>query len=79
MSESLHKQTIAAKSKYKNAPSMTAFFKLKNHANWSELNNPAFSNDSTEYFVCHESNKEACLHWLNGGDVTGDVMIGPQT
>lgn len=37
-----------------------------------------FSSDY-EYFLCLSKHKEACLHWLNGGDVEfkrGDVWFG---
>jgi len=26
-------------------------------------------NDTSEYYLCHPKHAEACLHWLNGGEV----------
>ena len=40
-----------------------------------------FENDSTEYFLCLPQHKEACLHWLNGGEIEclegGDLVTIP--
>ncbi len=43
------------------------------HTEWSETGErgdqmPCFHSD-LDYFLCLPQHKEACLHWLNGGDV----------
>ncbi len=38
---------------------------------WFEINFIAFD-ERIDYFLCLPQHKEACLHWLNGGDVLAD-------
>lgn len=46
----------------------------KSNPNWlvtndkNSINFPIWDKDS-DYFLCHEEHTEACLHWLNGGEV----------
>lgn len=71
----LSNQTLKAKALYESDENMVAFFKVKGSSNWLQSADPTFTKSMTEYFVCHESNKEACLHWLNGGAVLKCTII----
>ena len=46
---------------------------IKTCGKWKVNNNshfpPFFCEDEYEYFLCLPQHKEACLHWLNGGEV----------
>jgi len=50
---------------------LVVFFKASFSSEWGEVSNsllPAF-HPETEYFLCIPKHKDACLHWLNGGEV----------
>ena len=44
---------------------------------WHILDRFPMWGDSTNYFLCLPQHKEACLHWLNGGDVQLDHFDQP--
>lgn len=62
-----HKHAEMIKAKADNME-LVVFIQVNNK--WQEYEGfgfPAFSRDN--YFACLPQHKEACLHWLNGGDV----------
>ena len=50
---------------------LVRFAKEKGTGEWYELSEDFMCsfNEECEYFLCLPQHKEACLHWLNGGDV----------
>lgn len=64
-----HKHAAMIKAKADNV-GLVQFIKLVN--DWEVVNSHGeevvIFNDHFQYFLCLPQNKEACLHWLNGGD-----------
>lgn len=49
---------------------LVVFSKTKNSEKWEESSLVAFIvNENFDFFLCLPQHKEACLHWLNGGEV----------
>ena len=42
---------------------------VRDGSHWNELDFQAAFYEVNNYFLCLPQHKEACLHWLNGGDV----------
>ena len=60
-----HYDMIVAK-----AANMDLVVFYKDSGKWIELNSDEMPDIvTTEYFLCLPQHKEACLHWLNGGEV----------
>ena len=56
---------------------LVMFVKLDNHGGeWVESTvNPSIPwCEGSEYFLCLPQHKEACLHWLNGGEVEFEFL-----
>ena len=58
---------------------LVIFFKETDDARWFKTNINSLVNacSTTDYFLCLPQRKEACLHWLNGGDVQLDHFDQP--
>lgn len=53
-------------------PELVTFYK-SNHDNiWVKISGNDISWIGDNYLLCLPQHKEACLHWLNGGDVEGE-------
>lgn len=64
-----HKNADMIKAKVDNVD-LIVFSKAKNLGDWREVSLIALIvNDNFDFFLCLPQHKEACLHWLNGGDV----------
>lgn len=53
---------------YADDTSLCAFVKFKNQNKWHDTSRPFFD-DKSCYFLCLQKHKEACFHWMNGGEV----------
>lgn len=67
-----HVEMITAKA---NNMDLAVFF--RNDENWFILTGNALpSFEAEEYFLCLPQHKEACLHWLNGGEIQTTSLDG---
>lgn len=74
-----HKHADIAKAKLDNV-NLVLFAKHESSDKWAEIvyhGDIAFLSDY-EYFLCLPQHKEACLHWLNGGDVEYKNELAPR-
>lgn len=70
-----HKYADLFKAKLDNVE-LVLFEKHRDWADWCECKTDTrydgaifFVSDNFEYFLCLPKHKEACLHWLNGGEI----------
>ena len=58
---------------------LVKFIKACEHGAWTSTNTNYNFSPSNEYYLCLEMHKEACLHWLNGGELTSHKEKIPLT
>lgn len=63
-----HKHAEMIKAKADNME-LVVFFKLPGEEWWQIDGSQLPDDDEISYFLCLPQHKEACLHWLNGGEV----------
>ena len=63
-----HKHAEMIKAKADNME-LVVFVKNSNTGEWWEVFGDLPFNQQQDFFLCLPQHKEACLHWLNGGDI----------